>query len=234
MSSYWLKRTQRVFLLCAIAALITISVFAAIPPPDFRHRLSMGTAYGSLFFLAATLGLGPWNVLRRRKPPVSYDLRRDIGIVAGVLALIHTGVGLTVHLRGRMWMYFFKKLHPLRIQANAFGAANYLGLIAAILFVMLIAISNDISLRSLGTPQWKNLQRWTYPAFGLTIAHGILFQAVEKRHLSWVILFASIAITTVLAQTIGFMRRRQQQRAVFANAMAADYRTAHDPGKSPR
>jgi sulfoxide reductase heme-binding subunit YedZ len=229
-----MDRVGRAVLLCATAAVVTALIFSATPPPDFRHRLSMGTAYASLFFLAVTLVLGPWNVLRRRKPPVSYDLRRDIGIVAGVLALIHTGVGLTVHLRGRMWMYFFKKLHPLRIQANAFGAANYLGLIAAILFVMLIAISNDISLRSLGTPRWKALQRWTYAAFALTLAHGILFQIVEKRQLSWVLLFAFTAIIAVLAQTIGLMQRRQQQRALFANAMAADCQTAHDPGKSPR
>jgi sulfoxide reductase heme-binding subunit YedZ len=218
MSPYWIKRTQRALLLGAIAILITAVVFAATPPPDFRHRLSMGTAYASLLFLIATLTLGPRNILRRRSSPVSYDLRRDLGIVAGVLALVHTGVGLTVHLRGRMWMYFFKKLHPLRIQANAFGAANYLGLIAAILFVMLIAISNDLSLRSLGTVRWKNLQRWTYPAFGLTIAHGILFQTVEKRHLSWVILFAASAIVTVVVQTIGFILRRQRQRARIANA----------------
>jgi sulfoxide reductase heme-binding subunit YedZ len=218
MSSYWIKRTKRALLLHAIAILITAVVFAATPPPNVRHRLSMGTAYASLFFLAATLVLGPWNILRRRSLPISYDLRRDLGIVAGVLALVHTGVGLTVHLRGRMWMYFFKKLHPLRIQANAFGAANYIGLVAALLFVMLVAISNDISLRSLGTARWKNLQRWTYRAFGLTIAHGILFQTVEKRHLSWVILFAASATLTVVVQAIGFILRRQRQRARIVNA----------------
>jgi sulfoxide reductase heme-binding subunit YedZ len=218
MSPYWIQRTRRVLLLCATAILITAVVFAATPPPDFRHRLSMGTAYASLLFLAATLALGPWKILRRRSSPISYDQRRDLGIAAGVLALIHTAVGLTVHLRGRMWMYFFKKLHPLRIQANPFGAANYTGLVAALLFVMLVAISNDLSLRSLGTARWKNLQRWTYAAFGLTIAHGILFQIVEKRHLAWVILFAASAIITVIAQTIGFIQRRQRQRARIANA----------------
>jgi sulfoxide reductase heme-binding subunit YedZ len=217
-SSYWIQRTRRALLLCAAAILITAVVFAATPPPDFRHRLSMGTAYASLLFLAATLALGPWNILRRRSSPISYDQRRDLGIVAGVLALIHTAVGLTVHLRGRMWMYFFKKLHPLRIQANAFGAANYIGLAAALLFVMLVAISNDLSLRSLGTARWKSLQRWTYAAFGLTIAHGILFQTVEERHLSWVILFAASAIITVIVQTIGFMLRRQRQRTRITNA----------------
>ena len=81
----------------------------------------MASAYAGLFFLAASLSLGPWNVLRRKPNPVSSDLRRDVGIWAGVLALIHTAVGLTVHLRGRMWMYFFKGLHPLRLQNTSFG-----------------------------------------------------------------------------------------------------------------
>jgi sulfoxide reductase heme-binding subunit YedZ len=125
----------------------------------------MATAYAALCFLGATLMLGPWKVLCRRLTPVSYDLRRDVGIITGILALLHTGIGLTVHLRGRMWMYFFKQFHPLRWQTSAFGAANYTGLIAAGLFAMLLAISNDWSLRAIGTPRWKGLQRWTYVAF---------------------------------------------------------------------
>ena len=87
----------------------------------------MGTAYAALGLLVWSLALGPWNVLRRRGNPVSFDLRRDVSIWAGVLAIVHTAVGLTVHLRGRMWMYFFKRLHPPRLQSNAFGPRTILG-----------------------------------------------------------------------------------------------------------
>jgi len=117
----------------------------------------MGTAYASLVFLSASLWLGPWNLLRQKSNPVSFDLRRDIGIWAGILALIHTAVGLTVHLRGKMWMYFFKRLHPLKLQNTQFGFANFVGLGAALLFLMLLAISNDLSLRGLGIHRWKSL-----------------------------------------------------------------------------
>ena len=51
--------------------------------------------------------------------------------------------------------------------------ANYAGLGAVLVFVMLLAISNDASLRTLKTSRWKSLQRWTYVAFVLTGAHGI-------------------------------------------------------------
>lgn len=208
---YWLRRGSRFLLLFALAVLVTAVTYWLTPPPDVRHRLSMATAYAALCFLTATLVLGPWNVLRRRTAPVSYDLRRDIGILTGVLALIHTAIGLTVHLRGRMWMYFFRSLHPVRVQTSTFGAANYTGLAAALLFVMLLALSNDWSLRALGTPRWKTLQQWTYPAFALTAVHAILFQCVENRRLPWIVFFAAAAAITIVAQGLGYRRRRQRQ-----------------------
>ena len=115
-TEYWLNRAKRQGILVALAIATTGIAFIATPPPDFRHRFSMATAYAGVIFLGMSLWLGPWNVLRRRANPVSSDLRRDISIWAGILALVHTAVGLTVHLRGRMWMYFFKRLHPLVLQ----------------------------------------------------------------------------------------------------------------------
>lgn len=206
-----MRRGSRLLLLCALAVVATAVVYWLTPPPDFQHRLSMATAYAALCFLAVTLVLGPWNVLCRRTPPASYDLRRDLGIFTGILALVHTGIGLTVHLRGRMWMYFFRSLHPLRMQGSTFGAANYTGLAAAAIFCVLLALSNDWSLRAMGTPRWKRLQQWTYFAFALTVVHAILFQCVEKRSLPWVIFFAAAATITIAAQLLGFCYRHQRQ-----------------------
>jgi methionine sulfoxide reductase heme-binding subunit len=211
--SYWLRRTKRHLVLLVLAAAITWAAYAATPPPDVRHRLSMSTAYATLVFLAITLVLGPWNILRRRPNPVSFDLRRDLGIWTGILALLHTAVGLTVHLRGRMWMYFFRRLHPLALQNTQFGLANYTGLAAALLFLMLLALSNDVSLRALGIRSWKSAQRWIYVAFGLTIVHGIAYQLVEKRHLSWIIVFGSLTALALAIQFCGFIRMRTIVRA---------------------
>lgn len=212
MTSYWARRTRRHVALLLSAAIVVWIGFSAAPPPDFRHRLSLSTAYAAMIFLAITLALGPWKLLTRKPNPISFDLRRDLGIWAGILALIHTGVGLTVHLRGRMWMYFFKRLHPLAIQNTQFGAANYIGLASALIFVLLLVISNDLSLRSLGTQRWKSLQRWTYIAAILAVAHGILFQLVEKRHLPWVIVFASITVIATAIQFAGILYRRAKIR----------------------
>jgi sulfoxide reductase heme-binding subunit YedZ len=170
----------------------------------------MATAYTGLIFLAVSLWIGPWNVLRRRPNPVSFDLRRDVGIWTGIFAILHTLVGLTVHLRGRIWMYFFKSLHPLKLQNTQFGFANFGGLGAALLFLMLLAISNDVSLRTLKTRRWKSLQRWTYAAFLLTAAHGIAYQMVEKRHVPWVLVFVGVIIATAVAQILGFVQVQRQ------------------------
>ena len=95
-------------------------------------------------------------------------------------------------------MYFFKRLHPLSLQDTQFGFANFTGLAAALLFLMLLAISNDFSLRTLKTHRWKFLQRWTYAAFALTGAHGIAYQLIEKRHVLWV-LVSSVTMIAVVA-----------------------------------
>ena len=88
-NNYWLRRFSRHFVLVAAAAAIVCLAYSATPPPDVRHRLSRATAYAGLFFLAVSLWLGPWNVLRRRPNPVSFDLHRDVSIWTGILAIVH-------------------------------------------------------------------------------------------------------------------------------------------------
>ena len=204
-------RTLRHLRLAGIAAALIALCYALTPPPDVRHRASMASAYVAIIFLAWSLLLGPINVLRSRPNPISFNLRRDVSIWAGLLALLHTAVGLTVHLRGRMWMYFFAKLHPLQLQKTQFGFANYTGLIAALLFLGLLLISNDLSLRSFGTQRWKTLQRLAYVAFFLTILHGWAFQSVENRKIQWIAVFWFIAAAALVAQLIGLFQRSKSR-----------------------
>jgi len=158
---------------------LTLIFMRLFPDRDLVSGLSIGTAYAALFLMAMTLLLGPLNVLRKRANPVSFDLRRDCGIWAGIVALVHTVVGLNVHLRGTMWLYFVDASHHLR--RDAFGVGNYTGIIAAFVCVLLLALSNDISLRKLGIGRWKSLQRWAYAAIVLTAAHSIAYQQIETR-----------------------------------------------------
>jgi methionine sulfoxide reductase heme-binding subunit len=176
----------------------------------------MATAYVSLFLLVLTLVIGPLRTLQRRRIPLSLDLRRDTGIWAGILGLFHTAVGLNVHLRGRPWLYFIyqkRESHFFPLRHDQFGLANQTGLFAAGLLALLLATSNDWSLRYFGTPGWKRLQRWSYGLFALTVAHGILYQIIEKRTTTFVATFLVLALMAITLQALGFFLRRHNDRS---------------------
>jgi sulfoxide reductase heme-binding subunit YedZ len=177
---------------------------------DVISHLSIATAYPALFLTAAALLVGPWNVLRRRANPVSFDFRRDLGIWAGIMALVHSAIGLNVHLRGRPWLYFVDEHQHVR--HDAFGFGNDTGVIAALLLLLLLAISNDLWLRRLGMRKWKSLQRWTYAAVVLTIAHALAYQHVEKRQLEYELILWTVTALIASFQFSGMWRWRHQPK----------------------
>ena len=172
-------------------------------------RASFATAYPALALLAATLLIGPWNVLRRKPNPVSSDLRRDLGIWAGILGVLHAAVGQFVHLRGRPWLYYVygPGEHHHGMRHDLFGLANYTGALGALLLAMLFATSNDFSLRRLGTGKWKQLQRWNYAVFALVAVHSFAFQGVEKQKQLWVVTAAFCVAAALSLQIAGVVRR---------------------------
>jgi sulfoxide reductase heme-binding subunit YedZ len=207
--SYWRQRIAR-HAMIALADLGCVALFWELFSlrRDVISRASIATAYPALFLAAAAMLVGPWNVLRGRTNPVSFDLRRDLGIWAGIMALLHTGVGINVHLRGRPWLYFLDEHH--RVRHDWFGFGNDTGLLAALLFLLLLAISNDLSLRRLGARTWKSLQRWTYGAMALTLLHAVAYQVVEKRQTAYdALLWATMAATAVL-QVAGWWRTKRK------------------------
>src|SRR5262249_37754801 len=160
--------------------------------------------------------LGALKVLRGEPSPVSTDWRRDVGIWAALCGLAHVVIGLQVHAPGRMRTYFVypaeqDHLFPLRL--DRFGWANHLGLFAGLLLVLLFVLSSDWSMRRLGARRWKGLQRWSYAVFGLVLAHGVLYQILEKRIIAWVVCFAVLNLLVIGLQAAGFRKRREQKQA---------------------
>lgn len=205
--SYWQRRIAR-HLALALTTFACTALFWRLFSirRDLISHISIATAYPALFLTGVAVFLGPWNVLRGRANPVSFDLRRDVGIWAGIMALLHTGVGLNVHLRGRMWLYFVDPQHRLR--HDWFGWGNDTGVAAALLFLLLLAISNDLSLRRLGTRRWKAVQRWTYAAVILTILHAIAYQHVEERRAAYEVLLGVIIAAIAAFQLAGWVNSR--------------------------
>jgi methionine sulfoxide reductase heme-binding subunit len=179
------------------------------PYPDVLSRASFATAYPALALLATTLLIGPWNLLRSRANPVSSDLRRDIGIWAGMVGVLHAGVGQFVHLRGRPWLYYVygPTEHHHGMRHDLFGLANYTGALGTLVLILLLATSNDFSLRRFGTRKWKQLQRWNYAVFALVAVHSFAFQGVEKQKVQWVITVGACVLAALALQIAGVVRR---------------------------
>lgn len=199
---------------CAISFVLLYITRPDTQPPVFRTSFSSG--YIALVLLAITLWMAPWNLLRGKRFPVSSDLRRDVGIWAAIMTLIHTGFGLNIHFGGYTWLYFFypsgEGSHWIPLRHDLFGFSNQTGAIATFIVILLFATSNDFSLRKLRTPRWKKLQRWNYALFALTVVHTAGYQAIESQRPAFVAtLVISVTITLVL-QAVGFQIRRSHDR----------------------
>jgi methionine sulfoxide reductase heme-binding subunit len=193
----------------------TVALYVTRPYNDVLTKLSFATAYPALILLAATLLIGPWNTLRHHRMPVSSDLRRDIGIWAGLAGLFHAVIGQNVHLRGRPWLYYIyenRKHGPTGLRHDLFGFNNFTGLIATVILIVLFATSNDWYLRRLGTQKWKTIQRWNYVCFALTGAHTLGYQIMEKQKAPFLVTSAACLLLTLVLQAFGFVLYRRNLR----------------------
>jgi len=195
--------------------LLSVASVAALyftrPYADVISWASFATAYPAMILLGVTLLIGPWNLLRKQRNPISGDFRRDVGIWAGILSVVHTAVGQCVHLRGRPWLYYIyspQEHQPFPIRHDLFGLANYTGAAAILVVAVLLATSNDLSLRKMGTPQWKQLQRWNYAAFAFTAIHAVSYLVTEKQKLPFDVTIAVCIGLTLVFQVTGYWLRR--------------------------
>jgi sulfoxide reductase heme-binding subunit YedZ len=206
-SRFW-RHHLPLALLSAVAAWV---LYATRSYSDVITRLSFATAWPALVLLTVTLIIGPWRILQGKAPVLSLNLRRDIGIWAGAIGLLHAGIGQCVHLRGRPWLYYiYEKTqdHLVPLRHDLFGFSNFTGLFAAMLLLALLATSNDAALRKLGGAGWKSLQRWNYACFGLTGLHTFGY-LLGIESLKWTaIASASLCVLlAVLLQYLGWRRR---------------------------
>lgn len=228
------KRLQRRLLrhhlpLFLASALAVVALYATRPYRDVISRASFATAYPAMVLFAWTLLTGPWKILRKRTSPVSDDLRRDLGIWAGILGILHVVVGQNVHLRGRPWLYYIyaaREHHSFPIRHDLFGFANYTGAISTILLILLLATSNDYYLLRLGTPQWKRLQKWNYGAFLFAALHALGYQINEKQKPHFVAIVVASIATALVLQTAGYITRKRARKSPLRPTPAAPQREA--------
>jgi len=195
--------------LAVVTGACSFGLYVTRPYPDVLTRLSFATAWPALVLLSVTLMIGPWRVLRRRPYALSQDLRRDIGIWAGVIGVLHAGIGQCVHLRGRPWLYYiYEKWQVMPVRYDVFGLSNHTGLVAALILLVLLATSNDMALRRLGPTRWKGWQRWNYACFALAALHtfGYLIGIESLKVASLTVAVLCVLVAAAL-QSFAWRRR---------------------------
>jgi methionine sulfoxide reductase heme-binding subunit len=191
------RRIVNHFIIFSSSAPVVLLIFAVARGPNHYLRISLATAYSSLLLIGLTLLIGPIRLVQKKALQVSSDIRRDIGFWAGVHSLIHLFTGSSV------MGYFVDRNDHLRF--NLFLWTNYIGFIAIFVLLLLLALSNDWSLKKLKPATWKGLQRANYLLFVLVVVHGILYIIVEKQIWPYSSLLTIATLSVLLFQGIGLL-----------------------------
>ena len=185
-----MQRFLRHTSLAAASLAIVVLSTLYLQQRSVAYAVSLGTAYAALFCLSVTLGLGPWHALRGHRLPTSAYVRRDFGIWTALLALVHVGFGLFAHMDGNIWLYFLRAPPHHAFpwpRIDPFGLTNDLGLAAALLLLVLLALSNNWSLKRLGAVRWKTWQRSSYWAAAAIALHAAIYQLLDHRTWVWLL-----------------------------------------------
>jgi sulfoxide reductase heme-binding subunit YedZ len=198
--------------LTLIACLIS-AVFAT-PGQAFFETISVGAGYIGLLLIFASLVIGPLNMLKVRKNPVNINLRRDVGIWAGITSLAHVVFAAALELSwgdSLLGFFFYKNGAP---KFNLFGISDMFGLVAALVVLFLMVLSNNYFLKKLKGKNWKKMQRFNYLLFGVALLHTLLQQVNNERGITMIVGVIALALGVMVAQAIGFViyRKREQQR----------------------
>ena len=97
------------------------------------------------------------------------------------------------------------------LRADVFGLANDTGLVAALLLLVLVLISNDLALREMGTRRWHTVQRSAYVVAALVVLHAALYQAIERQRW-WLVALLMLTVAAGLTfQSLGFRATRRNR-----------------------
>lgn len=215
LSRRWRKRLLRHYLPCSIICSLLIALIVwLIESPNLMFQLSIATAYTALLLLVATLITGPINLILNKSNPVSTDLRRDIGIMAALVGISHIVFGLQVHLGNPLYYIIVQPILPNagQLRRDVFGLANYMGIAATIILILLLLLSNNASLRWLGRDRWKALQRTNYLLFLFVVIHAVLYFVIEERAWLYIGAFILICSTMLIFQGMGVYHHYKKSR----------------------
>ena len=199
----------------SLAALSTVSLGVAAfvgAAAGIADRLSIVSAYLCLVLLGAALLIGPFHALRHGRPLTNSYLRRDIGIWGALTGLLHfflaNALAMTYEYLG---IFVENAVRPPsgEIRYALYTAGTILGYLIAVIFLLLLSLSNDRMMRIIGRKWWKRLQRASYFAFVFTCIHAYAFQVLETRPALWIVVVSIVFAAILLAQRQGISAVRK-------------------------
>lgn len=177
--SHILRTTRRRHSLAILLAILLVYLFGVVHGQwSDMHRWNKASADASFLLLTMTMAIGPsarlWPRMRRLVP-----MRRELGIYAIVLGLIHTLIIFDGWIEWDFARLFGFEFHPglghyVMVQ-HGFGLANAIGLIALVYGIVLALTSTDRAVRLLGGPTWKFIQSAAYVLWALVVVHTAYF-----------------------------------------------------------
>lgn len=187
-----------------------------VPGGDPIFLLAIVFGYLGLFLILVTLMVGPVNLLlnKLQRNPVNLMLRRDTGIWAGVVSLLHVILAIQLRFGGELIYYFVRPTDAggLALRLDPFGFSNFTGGIGLIIILLLLATSNQYALKKLKGTRWKALQRWNYAAVLLVIAHTAGYQTIALREQYFITVTLIFVLFTLVIQIAGIRQTRKQDK----------------------
>lgn len=204
-------RTHAVLAALTIIACWIIHLYA--PYADLVYMLTLGCGYVSLILIVFSLLIGPYKLLFQRRNPVNLSFRRDVGIWAGITGCIHVIFAIAGRTRGNILYLFLRPKSQgagYDLLLSPSGISNNIGLIATFVLVMLLVMSNDISLRYFKGKRWKFLQRFNYLLAVLVFIHTVLYEQFSNRERPFIILTILLIIVLLAVQSAGIWLYKNQ------------------------
>jgi DMSO/TMAO reductase YedYZ heme-binding membrane subunit len=206
-----MTRGTRHLLLAAGTAGAGLAAWAAGPAETGLDRLSMMLSWVCLVLFAAVLVVGPAHTLRTGRLVGNHLPRRDLGIWCALTGLAHLALAFKTSMNPSYMQFFVHGASAWpepAVRSVMYRWAVLGSLVVAALFALLLLLSNNLSLRVLGPRWWKRLQRSSYLAFALTVAHSVAFQIIESRTAVLVIALAVLTLAVLAGQYAGWSRLR--------------------------
>ena len=201
------ERRIRNHLILALGVVSTLGVAAkAGVDGGALDRMSFVSAYQCLLLLGAALLIGPIKAWDSGFPVGNSHTRRDVGIWAGITGMLHFFLANVLSMNYSYLEFFVDNATrppSAEVRSQLYTTGTITGYVVALLFLILMALSNDIWVRKIGMRWWKRLQRMSYLVFGLTVAHAFLFQILESRSRRWILGVGLVTIGVVFAQIWG-------------------------------